>query len=154
MEGFRELRNRPGKPGRRFVWSRAVESGRVSWRLKLSGKHPTLYQEVSAAYPMQAWMLADVVRQLRDARRQLFERGNEYVDGVAVAPWSDYAGHPIHAGDVLQHPTSERGIVVHQPESLDVNDRWFVDYGGYRLRLSLQIGDKGRAVVVRDARSH
>jgi hypothetical protein len=72
--------------------------------------------------------------------------------GVRVhAPWPDYAGSPIHAGDTLRHPTGETGTVVFLSGETDPGDQWRVDYGpgsGGLSRLCLQIGSKGQAVVV------
>lgn len=63
------------------------------------------------------------------------------------APWHDYAGNEIHDGDVIVHPSGEEGRVV-MVDCDDAHDKWRVDYGDEHLsRLSMQIGDKGRAVV-------
>ena len=63
------------------------------------------------------------------------------------APWHDYAGNEIHDGDAIVHPSGEVGKVV-IVDCDDAHDKWRVDYGGgYLSRLSLQIGDKGMAVV-------
>jgi len=67
---------------------------------------------------------------------------------VRTAPWPDYAGQPIHEGDVIQHPSGERGTVVFLAHESDLGNQWRVDYGTSDLsRLCIQIGDKGRAVV-------
>jgi hypothetical protein len=64
------------------------------------------------------------------------------------APWTDFAGQGIHEGDMIEHPSGERGAVVFLPNETSPGDQWRVDYGdGYISRLCLQIGDKGRAVV-------
>lgn len=69
-------------------------------------------------------------------------------DRKKVAPWPDYAGNPIHEGDVIIHPSGESGAVLYLSAELHVSDRWRVDYGGdIRSRLCLQIRDRGRAVV-------
>ncbi|WP_047299720.1 hypothetical protein [Pseudomonas fluorescens] len=66
-----------------------------------------------------------------------------------IAPWPDYAGVKIQEGDTIQHPSGERGVVVFLPEHTEPSDQWRVDYGDQALsRLALQIGDKGRAVVI------
>ena len=77
--------------------------------------------------------------------------------GVLTAPWPDFAGNPIHEGDTIRHPSGEEGRVLFF-EGLDITDNlgdaWRVDYGtGYVLRLCLQIGDKGQAVVVKKVRA-
>lgn len=65
------------------------------------------------------------------------------------APWPDFAGNPIHEGDTIEHPSGDRGMVVLLPNEEHEGDQWRVDYGSGDLsRLSLQIGDKGRAVVI------
>jgi hypothetical protein len=64
------------------------------------------------------------------------------------APWTDFAGHDIHEGDTIEHPSGERGRVVFLAQENDPSDQWRVDYGEAGLsRLCLQIGDKGKAVV-------
>jgi hypothetical protein len=67
------------------------------------------------------------------------------------APWKDYKGNNIYVGDTIVHPSGERGKVILQwsPDKiLDIHDKWLVEYeDGLVLRLSLQIGDKGQAVV-------
>jgi len=69
------------------------------------------------------------------------------------APWRDFAGTDIYEGDVLIHPSGERGKVVYLPYKDDDHTRWRVDYGdgGPYSSLGLQIGDKGRAVVIENA---
>ncbi|MGF6697632.1 hypothetical protein OKW38_002244 [Paraburkholderia sp. MM5496-R1] len=67
-----------------------------------------------------------------------------------TAPWSDFSGQPIHEGDEIQHPSGERGRVVFLDAEAEPRDQWRVDYGdGLLSRLGLQIGDKGRAEVVK-----
>lgn len=64
------------------------------------------------------------------------------------APWPDFAGHDIHEGDTIEHPSGDRGTVAFLAHEKDPGDQWRVDYGtGDLSRLCLQIGDKGRAVV-------
>lgn len=65
------------------------------------------------------------------------------------APWTDFKGNDIHEGDVIQHPDDQRGTVVFLPEEKELSDQWRVNYNdGGLSRLCLQIGDKGKAVVV------
>jgi hypothetical protein len=67
-----------------------------------------------------------------------------------TAPWSDFTGNPIHEGDIIEHPSGERGKVVFRRNETDPADQWRVDYGypGHASRLCLQVGDKGQAVVI------
>lgn len=66
-----------------------------------------------------------------------------------VAPWLDFAGNVVREGDTIQHPSGERGKVVFLPAGTVASDKWRVDYGtGDLSRLCLQVGDRGRAVVV------
>jgi hypothetical protein len=64
------------------------------------------------------------------------------------APWPDFAGHDIYEGDTIAHPSGETGIVV-----IVDSFEWKVNYrdGDAISRLCLQIGVKGRAVVVKRA---
>lgn len=72
------------------------------------------------------------------------------VSAGRVAPWTDFAGSAIYEGDTIEHPSGDRGRVVRLAGQLHEIDRWRVDYGhGDISRLGLQIGDKGRAVVVK-----
>lgn len=66
------------------------------------------------------------------------------------APWPDFAGNPIKAGDTIRHLSGEQGTVLYWRDEQDPSDRWRVDYGAPNgvSRLSLQIGDKGQAVVI------
>jgi hypothetical protein len=68
------------------------------------------------------------------------------------APWKDFSGGDIYEGDVIAHPTGERGKVIFY-QNVEPEDAWRVDYkdGGPVSRLCLQIGDKGQAVVVERA---
>ncbi|NRF65706.1 hypothetical protein HLB44_01780 [Aquincola sp. S2] len=62
------------------------------------------------------------------------------------APWPDYDRRDIHEGDRIVHPSGQRGTVVFLAAGIDP---WRVDYGdGLLSRLVLQLGIKGRAVVV------
>ncbi len=60
--------------------------------------------------------------------------------------FKDFDGKPIHEGDTIQHPDGMTATVVYDPG----HDMWRADYGdgSHPSTLSLQIGDKGRAVVV------
>ncbi len=74
------------------------------------------------------------------------------VPGRIRAPWPDFNGEPIHEGDVIEHPDGTRGVVTRlNGRFLDEGDRWRVRYGDDPApsRLGLQIGRKGRAVVVK-----
>lgn len=65
-----------------------------------------------------------------------------------VAPWPDYAGNPIRHGDRIRHPEGLEGVVVRLPGYADAHDAWCVAYQDRTVsRLSLQIGDRGQAVV-------
>lgn len=70
------------------------------------------------------------------------------------APWPDFKGQAIHDGDVIEHPSGERGNVCFWPDEKEPSDQWRVFYaesGGMHSRLCLQIGYKGQAVVVHNA---
>lgn len=74
---------------------------------------------------------------------------------MRLAPWPDFAGNPIHEGDLIEHPVSEeRGRVIYLPgEGPEEIDRWRVRYnndGLFLSHLSQQIGDRGQAVVATD----
>lgn len=70
-----------------------------------------------------------------------------------TAPWKDFNGNPIHEFDVIEHPSGERGTVIFWAAQTGASNQWRVDYGdGIPSRLSLQIGEKGRAVVAGGAR--
>lgn len=68
------------------------------------------------------------------------------------APWTDFEGNYIHDGDEIMHPSGDRGVVCFWPEEQAPSDQWRVfypdPYGSIHSRLCLQVGDKGRAVVV------
>lgn len=65
-----------------------------------------------------------------------------------VAPWKDYAGNSICEGDQIEHPSGEKGTVFFYPDGETEHDKWKVDYGsGPPSALSLQVGEKGQAVV-------
>lgn len=58
------------------------------------------------------------------------------------APCCDFLGREIFEGDVIEHPTGESGTVYIERGS------WRVMYeDGVSLLLSLQVGDRGMAVV-------
>jgi hypothetical protein len=71
------------------------------------------------------------------------------------APWPDFNGEPIHAGDTIEHPDGSRGVVIRMRGQFRYEeDRWRVRYDGESgpgglSRLVLQITGKGRAVVVK-----
>lgn len=68
---------------------------------------------------------------------------------MSKAPWPDINGQDIYDGDTIEHPSGERGTVVFLSHETDPGDQWRVDYGNAGLsRLCLQIGERGRAVVV------
>lgn len=70
------------------------------------------------------------------------------------APWKDFRGADIFAGDFIVHPDGMTGLVVFFADREEPSDQWLVDYGNGSLsRLCLQIGDKGRAVTGRTADS-
>lgn len=73
-----------------------------------------------------------------------------------IAPWPDFAGNPIKAGDTIRHPSGEQGTVLYWPHEQDPGSQWRVDYGGPNgvSRLSLQIGDKGQAIVIPQYSDH
>lgn len=62
-------------------------------------------------------------------------------------PWTDFAGNALYEGDMIQHPSGERGLIVFKEEYDNPPDQWRVEYGKDSIsRLCLQIGDKGQAV--------
>jgi hypothetical protein len=83
--------------------------------------------------------------------QRVFRSANGEPKEMRLAPWRDYHGKPIHEGDTIEHPSGERGVVVFLAEEADPGDAWRVRYSdgpGGLSRLGLQIGNKGRAVVV------
>jgi hypothetical protein len=66
------------------------------------------------------------------------------------APWPDFAGNPIHEGDMIAHPSGECGRVIYLAHEATICDQWRVQYIGdeHASRLCLQIGDKGMAEVM------
>ena len=66
-----------------------------------------------------------------------------------ICPFKDFEGHPIREGDKIIHPSGEQGTVVILQQYENDGDRWRIDYeDGVLSRLCLQIGDKGRAIVI------
>lgn len=64
------------------------------------------------------------------------------------APFHDYKNQEIFEGDLIQHPSGEKGTVVFEKRSEEDSDNWLVLYeDGIKSRLCLQVGDKGRAIV-------
>lgn len=65
------------------------------------------------------------------------------------SPYKDYLHHEIFEGDLIQHPSGEKGIVVFEERTENNSDNWLIQYeDGIKSRLCLQVGDKGQAVVV------
>lgn len=92
--------------------------------------------------------VVDVVRKLHDLA-EMVERGALGRMIRRKAPWLDFAGNEIHEGDVIQHPDGMTGTVAFQASEKEAGDQWRVDYReGGLSRLCIQIGDKGRAVVI------
>lgn len=68
------------------------------------------------------------------------------------APWFDFSGNEIREGDTIRHPSGETGVVCFWESQSEPSDQWRVFYAGrvaQYSRLCLQIGERGRAVVVR-----
>lgn len=73
----------------------------------------------------------------------------------AVAPWPDFAGNKIHQGDRLVHPTGTGFVAIRLDNWKEETDAWRAVYDDATvLRLCLQIGDRGCAVVAGSAGSH
>lgn len=65
------------------------------------------------------------------------------------APWTDFNGDDLYAGDTIRHPSGEYGTIVYLADEQESVDQWRVNYGDPVLsRLCLQIGDNGQAVKV------
>ena len=64
------------------------------------------------------------------------------------APWPDFAGNPIHEGDVIEHPNGDCGTVVYLFGQIAPFDSWRVEYESGVSRLFPQIGERGQAVVI------
>lgn len=73
------------------------------------------------------------------------------------SPWPDFMGNPIHHGDTLAHTDGTEFIAVKLPGYINESDAWRGIYNGSAMdstppvvsRLCLQIGEKGRAVVIK-----
>lgn len=66
-----------------------------------------------------------------------------------IAPWPDFAGHPVQEGDRLIRHCGDTGVVVLLPGAAGDAARWCVNYGPGRLCcLAEELGKVGRAVVV------
>ncbi|HBM8159188.1 TPA: hypothetical protein L0W42_001693 [Acinetobacter baumannii] len=66
-----------------------------------------------------------------------------------MAPWLDYSGNPIFENDLIEHPSGEIGLVIFLQSECEPYNQWRVKYNdNVLLRLCLQIGDKGQAIVV------
>lgn len=70
-------------------------------------------------------------------------------DSARKAPWQDYKGDDLYAGDTISHPCGTKGVIILN-DSFDLDsDKWLVKYGRDDFsRLIIQIGDKGQAVKV------
>lgn len=66
------------------------------------------------------------------------------------APWTDYDGNLIYEGDIIKHPNGDMGKVIFFPNESHPQDAWRVDYGDDILRLGLQIGYRGMAIVINE----
>ncbi|WP_414659204.1 hypothetical protein ACMHYC_10765 [Acinetobacter courvalinii] len=65
------------------------------------------------------------------------------------SPFKDYYNYEISEGDVIQHPSGEKGIVVFEKRNESDSDNWLVEYeDGIKSRLCLQVGGKGQAYVI------
>ncbi|HCV3097136.1 hypothetical protein ACSVHQ_06255 [Acinetobacter nosocomialis] len=66
------------------------------------------------------------------------------------APYKDYLNHEIFEGDLIQHPSGEKGIVVFEERTENNSDNWLIQYeDGIKSRLCLQVGDKGQGIVMK-----
>ena len=70
---------------------------------------------------------------------------------MRAAPWPDFAGSPIHEGDWIEHPNGDRARVLFSLDTKhDGVSRWRAVYeNDDSLWLGNQIGDKGKAIVVK-----
>ena len=67
------------------------------------------------------------------------------------APWTDFDGNDIYEGDTIAHPSGDRGNVYFLPDENAPTDQWrvfYAEYGAHHSRLCLQVGFRGRAVVL------
>lgn len=112
--------------------------------------------EAALAEANQNW--GDLVR-AQQGRADAAEARLAVVDALAastpsvepVAPWPDFLGQPIRHGDRLIHPTGEEFVAVRLNGQRDEGDAWRCIYDNNPQnvsRLCLQIGDKGRAVLL------
>jgi hypothetical protein len=67
---------------------------------------------------------------------------------LETCPFTDYCGNCIKEGDYIVHPNGDIGRVIVWADQTDPSDRWRVVYGDEVSRLSLQVGERGMAVVV------
>lgn len=66
-----------------------------------------------------------------------------------IAPWPDFAGHPIQEGDRVIRHCGDTGVVVLLQGAHDDPARWQVNYGpGNQRSLAEEVSPSGRAVVV------
>jgi hypothetical protein len=66
------------------------------------------------------------------------------------SPYNDYLNCEIFEGDLIQHPSGEKGIVVFEQRTESDSDNWLIKYeDGIKSRLCLQVGDKGQAYVIK-----
>lgn len=66
------------------------------------------------------------------------------------APWRDCMGARIRAGDTLMHPDGDTFTAVWFSPGADPHRQWRAVYKDtMMLSLALQIGDKGRAKVIK-----
>jgi hypothetical protein len=65
------------------------------------------------------------------------------------SPWVDFYGQPIRHGDRLTHPSGQEFVAVRLEGYPEPSGAWRAVYDNASVsRLCLQIGDKGRAVLV------
>lgn len=69
------------------------------------------------------------------------------IAGKYIAPWTDFNCNKIYEGDTIVHPGGSTAKVVHDTSYR--NDWRAVYEDGESCSLCLQVGDKGRAVVVK-----
>jgi len=91
-----------------------------------------------------------------------FVDGNAHVIRAAQAktadrcPWPDHDGWPIFHGSRMWHPATGQTFTAIRLQGVEnPGDAWRAVYDAdpeHLSRLGLQIGDKGRAVVVRPAK--
>lgn len=112
----------------------------------------TLPPDVAAFLRELSTTTRDLPPSIKRTARALVDKYAAPAPTRRLAPSPDFAGNPIHEGDTLRHPNGPtfvaRYSLLHQglPDSA-----WWADYGpGHAAgRLSLQVGDKGRAVLVK-----